>query len=205
MEKTDYLIYGGGSHSRVIISILEKIGTQIVGIFDTNNSSIKIKNIPYLGHYDTQVYSNCKLVIAIGDNNIREKLSETIQHSIGIIIDSDTKINKEVLIGEGTQIITSATVNIGTTIGKHCIINTNSSIDHDCKINDFVHIAPGVTICGGVYIGRSTLVGAGTTILPNVKVGENVIIGAGSLVNKDIPDNSKVLGSPAKIIKNGKK
>ena len=113
-------------------------------------------------------------------------------------------ISEEVLIGEGTQIITSSTINVGTKIGKHCIINTNSSIDHDCKIYDFVHIAPGVTICGGVSIGKSTLVGAGTTILPNVNVGENVVIGAGSLVNKDIPDNSKVLGSPAKIIENEK-
>ena len=81
-------------------------------------------------------------------------------------------------------------------------IRDSSSIDHDCNVNDFVHIAPGVTICGGVSIGRSTLVGAGTTILPNIKIGENVIIGAGSLVNKNIPNNPKVLGSPAKIILN---
>jgi sugar O-acyltransferase (sialic acid O-acetyltransferase NeuD family) len=205
MEKTDYLIYGGGSHSRVVISILEKMGIQIAGIFDTNNRLKKIKKIPFLGRYDAQIDSNCKLVIAVGDNDIRKKISEVIQHPIGTIIDPDTMISEEVLIGEGTQIITSSTVNVGTKIGKHCIINTNSSIDHDCKIYDFVHIAPGVTICGGVSVGKSTLVGAGTTILPNVNVGENVIIGAGSLVNKDIPDNSKALGSPAKIIENEKK
>ena len=45
MGKTDYLIYGGGSHSRVVISILEKIGIQIAGIFDTNNRLKKIKKI----------------------------------------------------------------------------------------------------------------------------------------------------------------
>ena len=205
MERTKYLIYGGGTHSRVVISILEKMGTQIAGIFDINNIPKKIKKIPFLGYYDTQIDSDCKLVIAIGDNNIREKISKTIRHPIGTIIDPDAIINKEVSIGEGSQIITSSTINVGTKIGKHCIINTNSSIDHDCKINDFVHIAPGVTICGGVSIGKSTLVGAGTAILPNVNVGENVIIGAGSLVNKDIPNNSKVLGSPVKIIGNEKK
>ena len=205
MEKTSYLIYGGGSHSRVVISILEKMDIQVVGIFDTNDRLKKIKKTPFLGHYDAQIDSNCKLVIAIGDNNIRKKISEVIQHPIGTIIDPDAIISEEVFIGEGTQIITSSTINVGTKIGKHCIINTNSSIDHDCKIYDFVHIAPGVTICGGVSIGKSTLVGAGTTILPNVKIGENVVIGAGSLVNKDIPDNSKVLGSPAKIIENEKK
>ena len=205
MEKTDYLIYGGGTHSRVLISILEKMGIKIAGIFDTNNRLKKIKKIPFLGHYDAQVDSNCKLVIAIGDNNIRKKISEGIQHPIGTIIDPDAVISEEVSIGEGAQIITSSTINVGTKIGKHCIINTNSSIDHDCKIYDFVHIAPGVTICGGVSVGKSTLVGAGTTILPNVNVGKNVVIGAGSLVNKDIPDNSKVFGSPAKIIENEKK
>ena len=106
------------------------------------------------------------------------------------------------LLVRASQIITSSTINTGVKIGKHCIINTNSSIDHDCIINDFVHIAPGATLCGGVLVGRSTLIGAGTTILPNIKVGENVIIGAGSLVNKDIPDNSMVFGTPAKVIDN---
>ena len=37
MEKTSYLIYGGGAHSRVIISILEKMDIKIAGIFDTKN------------------------------------------------------------------------------------------------------------------------------------------------------------------------
>ena len=205
MEKTNYLIYGGGSHSRVIISILEKMGVQVVGIFDSNNKIKTIKKISFLGNYKSQIDSKCKLVIAIGDNNTREKVSQTIQHPIGTIIDPDTKINKDVLIGKGSQIITSSTINVGTIIGKHCIINTNCSIDHDCKVSDFVHVAPGVTICGGVSIGKSTLVGAGTIILPNVKVGKNVIIGAGSLVNKDIPDETKVLGIPAKIIDYEKK
>ena len=200
MVKTEYLIYGGGTHCRVIISILKKLGIHIGGIFDTNRPLRQLNKIKFFGKYSAQINPNSKLIIAIGDNNIRKKVSQTIRHQIGTIIDPETKVNKGVSIGEGSQIITSSTINVGTTVGKHCIINTNSSIDHDCKINDFVHIAPGVTICGGVYIGKSTLVGAGTTILPNIKVGDNVIIGAGSLVNKNIPDGSKVLGIPAKVL-----
>ena len=205
MVKTEYLIYGGGTHCRVIISILQKMEIPIGGIFDINSPLKHLNKIEFFGNYSAQINPNSKLIIAIGNNNIRYKVSQTIQHPIGTIIDPETKVNKGVSIGEGSQIITSSTINVGTTIGKHCIINTNSSIDHDCKINDFVHIAPGVTICGGVYIGKSTLVGAGTTILPNIKVGNNVIIGAGSLVNKNIPDETKVLGIPAKVIDDEKK
>ena len=98
MEKTNYLIYGGGTHSRVVISILEKMGIQIAGIFDINNRLKKIKKIPFLGHYDAQINSNSKLVIAVGDNDVRKKISEVVQHPIGTIIDPDAIISEEVFI-----------------------------------------------------------------------------------------------------------
>ena len=204
MEKTSYLIYGGGKHSRVVISVLEKNGIEVVGLFDADNNTKSTNKIPFLGNYNSQIFPKFKLVIAIGDNSIREKVSQKIKHPIGKIIDFDSRISKDVSIGEGSQIITSSTVNVGTTIGKHCIINTNCSIDLDCKVSEFVHIAPGATICGGVSIGKSTLVGAGATILPNIMIGKNVIIGAGALVNKNISDDAKVFGVPAKIIDDGK-
>ena len=105
MEKTSYLIYGGGSHSRVVISILEKMDIQISGIFDTDKKIKTVSKIPFLGNYNSKINSKCKLVIAIGDNHIREKISRTIQHPVGTIIDFDTKINKDVKIGEGSQIL----------------------------------------------------------------------------------------------------
>ena len=44
-------------------------------------------------------------------------------------------------------------------------------------------------------------IGSGSIVLPHVKIGNNVIVGAGSVVTKDIPDNSMVVGVPAKVIK----
>ena len=50
---------------------------------------------------------------------------------------------------------------------------------------------------------KLALIGINAVILNRVKIGKNCIIGANALIteNKDIPDNSFVLGSPAKIIK----
>ena len=38
-------------------------------------------------------------------------------------------------------------------------------------------------------------------VMPGVTIGDGVVVGADSLLNKDIPANSLVAGSPAKIIK----
>jgi len=82
--------------------------------------------------------------------------------------------------------------------------------------NSVVHTDPGVpTIIGaGVTVGHrvilhscaigdNTLVGMGSTLLTGCKIGKNCLIGANALVSegKEIPDNSLVLGSPGRVMK----
>ena len=50
-------------------------------------------------------------------------------------------------------------------------------------------------------IGNNVTLGANVVIIGDVKIGNNVVVGAGSVVVKDIPDNSVVVGNPAKVIK----
>jgi maltose O-acetyltransferase len=37
--------------------------------------------------------------------------------------------------------------------------------------------------------------------LPRIKIGDDVIVGAGSVVNKDVMENSIVVGVPAKLLR----
>lgn len=67
---------------------------------------------------------------------------------------------------------------------------------HDASTKQFL----GYTKIGRVNIGDNVFIGAESVILPGVTIGDNVIIGANSTVVHDIPDNSVVAGSPAKII-----
>ena len=53
----------------------------------------------------------------------------------------------------------------------------------------------------GCRIGDNTLIGIGTTVLNGARIGNNCIVGAHALVteNKEFPDGSLILGSPARV------
>ncbi|MEB2492998.1 acyltransferase [Peribacillus frigoritolerans] len=85
------------------------------------------------------------------------------------------------------------------TIGDNVVFAPNVHIlAHDASTKGSL----GYTKIGRVTFGNNIYVGAGTLVLPNVHIGNNVIIGAGSVVTKDIPDNSVVVGHPARVISN---
>ena len=52
-----------------------------------------------------------------------------------------------------------------------------------------------------IRIKKNAWIGARVNILPGVTIGENAIVGTGSIVTKDVPENSVVVGSPARIVK----
>ena len=52
-------------------------------------------------------------------------------------------------------------------------------------------------------IGDNVYICTGAKILGPVKVGSNVVIGAGAVVLDDVPNNSVVVGMPAKVVKKG--
>jgi len=51
-----------------------------------------------------------------------------------------------------------------------------------------------------IEVMDNVFIGCNTTILGNVKIGPNVLIGAGSVVTKDVPENSVVMGNPARVV-----
>ena len=52
-------------------------------------------------------------------------------------------------------------------------------------------------------VGDNSLIGIGAVILSRAVIGRNCLIGAGALIpeGKEIPDNSLVVGSPGKVIR----
>ncbi len=90
-------------------------------------------------------------------------------------------------IGSRTSIQDNSVVHVtsgrfGTTIGSDCTIG-HAAIIHACIVEDLCLIGMGSVILDGARIGRGSLVGAGALVTPGT----------------DIPPESLVIGSPARV------
>ena len=109
----------------------------------------------------------------------------------------------------------------GMRIGKNCLINNVNFATEPylIEIGDHVAVAAGTDfithdgavwcfreefknadVFGKIKIGNNVFIGNNCTILPNTTIGDNSIIGAGSTVRGQFPDNSVIIGNPAKVV-----
>ena len=197
------ILYGASGHAKVIIDALKGSNEIITLLIDDNKQITELLGYRVSCDYNATYfkYNNEKFIVSIGDNKIRKKIVNRIKHNFGKVISQNAIVSKFSDVGKGSVVFSGVIIQAGTQIGEHCIINTKSSVDHDCLISDFVHIAPGSTICGGVSIGEGSFIGAGATVIPNIKIGKWVTIGAGAVVINDVHDNEVWVGNPAKFLK----
>jgi UDP-3-O-[3-hydroxymyristoyl] glucosamine N-acyltransferase len=113
---------------------------------------------------------------------------------IGVVIIED---NCE--IGCGNTIDRGSMSN--TVIGKNTFLDNQIHIAHNVKIGENSIIAGQVGIAGSSIIGNNVRIGGQAGISGHLKIGNNVDIAGGSGVIKDVPENSKVMGYPAKNIR----
>ena len=124
-----------------------------------------------------------------------DKKSNYRYPQIGVVI-----INNNSEIGCGSTIDRGSMSN--TIIGKNTYLDNQIHIAHNVKIGDNCIIAGQVGFAGSSTLGNDVMIGGQAGVSGHLKIGNNVQIGGGSGVIKDIPDNSKVIGYPAKDLKN---
>ena len=196
------ILYGARGQAKVIYDLILSNNHLLEYLVDDNPPESFPHHLP-IYKPTPELLRNKKMIIAIGDNRIREKIYlqikdlckfETMQHN-------SAYVSRFAEIGEGTVIMPQVCINAEVKIGKHCIINTAAVIEHECLIEDFVHISPKASLAGNIIIRKGAHVGLDANIIQGVTVGRNAVIGAGTVVLHDVPDNAVVVGNPARILR----
>jgi UDP-2-acetamido-3-amino-2,3-dideoxy-glucuronate N-acetyltransferase len=132
-------------------------------------------------------------------------------NAYGCTIDDNSKVGAFVEIQKGAF------------IGKNCKISSHTFICEGVHIEDNVFIGHGVMFTNDLFprstnldgspqmeadwkvietfVKKGASIGSNATILCGITIGENALVGAGAVVTKNVPANTVVAGSPAKVIK----
>ncbi|MGZ3769100.1 MAG: acetyltransferase [Bdellovibrio sp.] len=205
------IVLGAGGHAKVVLDALKLQSAHVLGVTDVEPGRVgqKILGIPVIGGDDAILKycsSNIKLVNGIGSIHVAPHRSSIFDrfknygYSFAKVFHPSAIVGSETVVSEGVQVMAGCVIQACTRIGKNTLINTCASVDHDCDIGEHVHIAPGVTLSGGVVVGDYVHIGTGATIVQGVRIGRGALVAAGAVVICDVPEGAKVMGIPAREI-----
>lgn len=94
------------------------------------------------------------------------------------------------------------TIRIGRNSNIQDLCVLHADIGKPLTVGDDVTVGHQVML-HGCTVGDGSLIGIQAVVLNGAKIGRNCIVGAGSVVteNKEFPDNSLIIGSPAKVVR----
>ena len=166
-------------------------------------NNVSIGSNCYIG--SNSIIKNCliKNHVKILDNCVIGK------HGFGFFPADDKNLRYPhvgiVIVEDHCEIGCGATIDRGsmsnTVIGKNTYLDNQIHIAHNVKIGENSIIAGQVGIAGSSIIGKNVKIGGQAGISGHLKIGDNVEIAGGSGVIRNIEDNSKVMGYPAKNIR----
>lgn len=127
----------------------------------------------------------------------------------GTWVADSAQVMGSVVLGENVSIWFGAVLRGDTeplTIGRNSNVQDLSVLHADvgCPLTIGENVTIGHQVMlHGCTVGDNSLIGIQAVVLNNAKIGRNSIVGAGSVVTegKEFPDNSLIIGAPAKVVR----
>lgn len=175
---------------------------------------------------DTTILSNTHLIgeTTIGKGSVIGPNSVVTNSTIGENCTVIASFLEEAVLEEGVAMGPYCHMRTGAHLGKHVHVGNFGEIKKsylgpgtkmghfsyigDSQIGADVNISAGVITCNfdgskkhETQIGDSAFIGSDTMLVAPVKVGNRSKTGAGAVVTKDVPDDTLVVGVPARELK----
>lgn len=206
----DLIIVAAGSQAREFLQIAKDINNKtptwnIKGFIAEGGDDIyELTNHEYkiLGSSDNwQPNDNEEFVVAINSPERRKKVVNELMRKnacFATLIHPSAHIDDYTTYGKGLVMYPNSTIGMNCNIGD--FVTVSGGIAHDNIIGSFVTLSGDATLSGHITVGECAFFGAKSIVAPNIKIGKNAFVCIGSVVIRNVRDNTKVIGNPAKRI-----
>jgi acetyltransferase-like isoleucine patch superfamily enzyme len=136
---------------------------------------------------------------------VRELLTQLtgrpVDKSVTVFPPFYADFGKNITLGKGIFINSGCKLQDqgGVVIGDQCLVGHNAviaTLNHDLVASRRADMHP-----APVVVGRNVWIGSNVTVLPGVTIGDNAVVAAGSVVTKDVPADTLVVGTPARVVR----
>ncbi|MGH2868654.1 MAG: DapH/DapD/GlmU-related protein [Solirubrobacteraceae bacterium] len=200
----DSVLYlaGTGTFALELLEYARAAGREVVGLIeliDRDRIGTVVHGQPVIGP-EARPSGAARAVIAVGGARMPRWAQLTVHGwTAGTIVHPRAAVSPSSEIAPGAVIGPLAVIGAATLIGAQTLVGRGSTVGHHVTLGPGVVINPGANVGGNTTIGEDCQVGIGATVVNAVQIGAGAVIAAGSVVVRDVPEDVRVQGVPARV------
>ncbi|MEW1823719.1 acetyltransferase [Arthrobacter sp. NPDC080031] len=201
------LIAASGLAREVLAVIRGSDQYRVVGFLD-DSSIIQgrlVGGVTVLGTIaDAALYNYTQFLVCVGSGTARQQIVQRLAHQgitrerFATVLDPGVRVPPGSTVGHGSILLSNVVLTADVTVGTHVVAMPQVTLTHDNVVEDFATLCGGVTLGGGVRIGRAAYLGMNSSVRQGLAIGAEAVIGMGATVLQDIPAGETWAGVPAK-------
>lgn len=204
---SELILIAASGLAREVLAMVRSSGQyDVVGLLDDDKemAGVTVDGAPVLGTIDDAAkYTHAFVLVCIGSGRVREAVVDRLT-ALGLTearyataVDPSVQYPEGCRVGRGSILLRNVTLTASVTLGSHVVAMPSVTFTHDDDVADFATFAAGVSLGGGVRIGRAAYLGMNASVRERTSVGAYATVGMGAAVLSNVPDGQTWVGVPA--------
>jgi sugar O-acyltransferase (sialic acid O-acetyltransferase NeuD family) len=206
MMVRDLFLSGLDVHNGEMAEIVERINAivptwNLLGFLSPDGSRVGTRWCGYPIFHRDAVWNEHPQALVVPSHSPSLRIPHLPRERYATLIDPSAWVSRTAKLGVGCAIYPHCFIGLNTVIGDFCFCLSGSIINHDNIVEEGVTIASGSCLAGNVHVEAGCYLGQACTVRQHVRIGRHSLIGTGAVVLRDVPDDSVMVGNPARRLR----